>query len=175
GSDFTIGFGRKHQLSLGAKFPFHRIGREKTNQYTENFGIANASYQYFFWEKPAGIRAFGVLNVEYSFWNYSRDFFYNEGEIVYETLNSSTSYDYSFNAENGIQSKGVNLYVGGGIELPISNKLYFSGFMAVGTGNYLQKRNFIDLDNSIQLIDNYPIRSRSFAFQASLSVGYRFN
>lgn len=175
GSDITIGIGQKHQLSFGTKIPFHRIGREKSSSYTENFGIVNASYQYFFWQKPEGLRLFGVLNMEYVFSNYQNDYYYNEGDIVYETLNSSLSYDYSFNAENGISSKGLNIYAGGGIELPISSKFYFSSFAAIGVGNYVNNRTFVDKDNSINLLDNHLVRSNSFAFQASLSIGYRFN
>lgn len=182
GGALTLDFNKRNQIAIGTKIPIQRISRTKTDLYEDDFMLLDANYKFFFLKETTKFRPYAILNVEYSYWHYQYEFYYNEGDEIFHPMGDAVfgpfvTFDDSFNLKKEIKSHGLNLYAGIGAEVPIWKNLYFSGYIGAGFGFNSLRWTYTNTDVSSLVYDyQQTLRIESkIALQALGGLGYRFN
>lgn len=162
---------RRWLLSVGPRFDYKRMFREKSTFYVRNKQlIIDASFRYYFMSEAKRTRLFAQAGAEYGYSHSTYYYYYISGEM----LAYGPQIDYNFRGEWDRKTHYLSVYGGFGVDVRIWKQL--TAFVSCGAGT-----SFSHTESVLYNIDSeqveYTSKHRSnakFSWIASAGIGYRF-
>jgi hypothetical protein len=166
----TLNF-RRLMFSVGPRFSYNRMFREKSTFYVRNKKlIIDASFRYYFMSEAKRTRLFAQAGAEYKYSHIAYDYDYITGEM----LTYGPQIDYSFRGEWDRKTHYLGVYGGFGVDVRIWKQL--TAFVSCGAGTSFSHNESVLYNIDSEQVE-YTSKHRSnakFSWIASTGFGYRF-